>query len=280
MPTIAEKRAAFHALHKSGCFVIPNPWDMPSARWLQAMGFKALASTSAGFAWSKGLPDNGITRDMVLEHLAELVSATDLPINADFEGGFAHDPAGVAESVSLACDTGVAGLSIEDSTKQKDKPVYDFDDAVARIKAARAAIDRKGGDTLLVGRAEGFIAGKPDLDDVIARLKAYSNAGADCLFAPGLSKPEQIKAVVDAVAPKPFNLLIGTPIGLTVKDAEALGVRRISVGGALSRGIWGAFLRATKQILEEGRFDALGEGAPGMEINKFFYKDSKSRSGA
>jgi 2-methylisocitrate lyase-like PEP mutase family enzyme len=280
MPTIAEKRATFHALHKSGCFVIPNPWDVPSARWLQAMGFKALASTSAGFAWSKALPDNGVTRDMVLEHLAELVANTDLPINADFEGGFAHDPAGVAESVSLACDTGVAGLSIEDSAKQKDKTVYDFDDAVARIKAARAAIDSKGGDTLLVGRAEGFIAGKPDLDDVIARLKAYSNAGADCLFAPGVSKPEQIKAVVQAVAPKPFNLLIGTPIGLTVKDVEALGVRRISVGGALSRGIWGAFLRATKQILEEGRFDALGEGTPGMEINKFFYKDNKARSGA
>lgn len=280
MPTISEKRAVFHALHKSGCFVIPNPWDVPSARWLQAMGFKALASTSAGFAWSKGVADNGVTRDMLLEHLAELVANTDVPINADFEGGFAHDPAGVAESVSLACDTGVAGLSIEDSAKQKDKPVYDFDDAVARIKAARAAIDKKGGDTLLVGRAEGFIAGKPDLDDVIARLKAYSNAGADCLFAPGLSKPEQIKAVVDAVAPKPFNLLIGTPIGLTVKDAEALGVRRISVGGALSRGIWGAFLRMTKQIVEEGRFDALGEGAPGMEINKFFYKGSKARSGA
>ena len=280
MPTIAEKRATFHALHKSGCFVIPNPWDVPSARWLQAMGFKALASTSAGFAWSKGVADNGVTRDMLLEHLAELVANTDLPINADFEGGFAHEPAGVAESVSLACDTGVAGLSIEDSAKQKDKPVYDFDDAVARIKAARAAIDKKGGDTLLVGRAEGFIAGKPDLDDVIARLQAYSNAGADCLFAPGLSKPEQIKKVVDAVAPKPFNLLIGTPIGLTVKDAEALGVRRISVGGALSRGIWGAFLKMTKQIVEEGRFDALGEGASGMEINKFFYKDFKARSGA
>ncbi len=182
--------------------------------------------------------------------------------------------------MSLACDTGIAGLSIEDSTKQKDKPVYDLDDAVARIKAARAAIDRKGGDTLLVGRAEGFIAGKPDLDDVIARLKAYANAGADCLFAPGLSKPEQIRAVVDAVAPKPFNLLIGTPIGLTVKDAEALGVRRISVGGALARGIWGAFLRMTKQIVEEGRFDALGEGAPGMEINKFFYKDAQARRNA
>lgn len=280
MPTIAEKRATFHALHKSGCFVIPNPWDMPSARWLQAMGFKALASTSAGFAWSKGVADNGISREMLLEHLAELVDATDLPINADFEGGFAHDPAGVAESVSLACDTGIAGLSIEDSTKQKDKPVYDFDDAVARIKAARGAIDKKGGDTLLVGRAEGFIAGKPDLDDVIARLKAFSNAGADCLFAPGISKPEQITAVVQAVAPKPVNLLIGTPIGLTVKDAEALGVRRISVGGALARNIWGAFLRAAKQIAEEGRFDALSEGAPGAEINKFFYKDSKSRSGA
>lgn len=279
MPTIAEKRATFHALHKSGCFVIPNPWDMPSARWLQAMGFKALASTSAGFAWSKGVPDNGVTRGMLLEHLAELVDATDLPINADFEGGFADDPAGVAESVSLACDTGVAGLSIEDTTKQKDKPVYDLDHAVARMKAARAAIDRKGGDTLLVGRADGLNIGASGFDDVIVRLKAYASAGADCLFAPGLAKPDQIKAAVEAVAPKPFNLLIGTPNGLTVKDVEALGVRRISVGGALARGVWGAFLRMTKQIMEEGRFDALGEGAPGAEINKFFSGDSKLRGG-
>ncbi|MBX3549793.1 MAG: isocitrate lyase/phosphoenolpyruvate mutase family protein [Xanthobacteraceae bacterium] len=280
MPTVAEKRAAFRELHKSGCFVIPNPWDVASARWLQGMGFKALASTSAGFAWSQCLPDNAVTREMVLAHLRELVDNTDVPINADFEGGFADEPAGVAESVALGVDTGVAGLSIEDSRRDKDNPVYSIEEGAARIAAARGAIDRKGGDTLLVGRAENFFVGRPDLDDTIARLKAYSAAGADCLYAPGISKPEQIKAVVQAVAPKPVNLLIGTPMGLTVKDAEALGVRRISIGGSLARSAWGGFLRAAKQIAEEGRFDAFAEAAPGIEINKFFYKDSKARGGA
>lgn len=280
MPTVAEKRAAFRELHKSGCFVIPNPWDVASARWLQGMGFKALASTSAGFAWSQCLPDNAVTREMVLAHLRELVESTDVPINADFEGGFADEPAGVAESVALGVDTGVAGLSIEDSRRDKDNPVYSIEEAAARIAAARGAIDRKGGDTLLVGRAENFFVARPDLDDTIARLKAYSAAGADCLYAPGISKPEQIKAVVQAVAPKPVNLLIGTPMGLTVKDAEALGVRRISIGGSLARSAWGGFLRAAKQIAEEGRFDAFAEAAPGIEINKFFYKDSKTRGGA
>lgn len=279
MPTVAEKRAAFRALHQSGCFVIPNPWDVPSARLLQSLGFKALASTSAGFAWSQCLPDNAVTREMVLEHLRELVAATDVPINADFEGGFAHEPAGVAESVALAVDTGVAGLSIEDSKRDKDNPVYALEEGVARIKAARDAIDQKGGDVLLVGRAENFLVGRADLDDTIARLKAYAAAGADCLYAPGISKPEQIKAIVQAVAPKPVNLLIGTPMGLTVKDAEALGVRRISVGGSLARAAWGGFLRAAKMIAEEGRFDAFADAAPGLEINKFFYKDAKARSG-
>ncbi|MBY0532963.1 MAG: isocitrate lyase/phosphoenolpyruvate mutase family protein [Xanthobacteraceae bacterium] len=280
MPTISEKRATFRELHKSGCFVIPNPWDVSSARWLQGMGFKALASTSAGFAWSKCLPDNAVTREMVLDHLRELVANTDVPINADFEGGFAHDPAGVAESVALAVDTGVAGLSIEDSKRDKENPVYMLEEGAARIKAARAAIDKKGGDTLLVGRSENFLVGRPDLDDTIARLKAYSAAGADCLYAPGISKPEQIKAIVRAVAPKPVNLLIGTPMGLTMKDAEALGVRRVSIGGSLARAAWGGFIRAAKMIAEEGRFDAFAEAASGMEINKFFYKDNKARSGA
>jgi 2-methylisocitrate lyase-like PEP mutase family enzyme len=217
---------------------------------------------------------------MVLTHLRELVENTEVPINADFEGGFAHDPAGVAESVALAVDTGVAGLSIEDSKRDKENPVYSLEEGTARIKAARAAIDKKGGDTLLVGRAENFLVGRADLDDTISRLKAYSAAGADCLYAPGISKPEQIKAIVQAVAPKPVNLLIGTPMGLTVKDAEALGVRRISIGGSLARSAWGGFIRAAKQIAEEGRFDAFADAAPGMEINKFFYKDNKARSGA
>ncbi len=278
MPTVAEKRATFRELHRSGCFVIPNPWDVPSARWLQAMGFKALASTSAGFAWSQCLPDNAVPREMALDHLRELVANTDLPVNADFEGGFAHEPAGVAESVALACDTGVAGLSIEDK-REKDN-LYSLEEGAARIAAARAAIDKKGGDVLLVGRTENFIVGRPDLDDTIARLKAYAAAGADCLYAPGINKPEQIKAIVQAVAPKPVNLLIGTPMGLTVKDAEALGVRRISIGGSLARAAWGGFLRAAKMIAEEGRFDAFADAAPGMELNKFFHKDAKARSEA
>jgi 2-methylisocitrate lyase-like PEP mutase family enzyme len=277
MAGVSEKRAAFHALHKSGCFVIPNPWDVGSARWLQGLGFKALASTSSGFAWSKGFADNRVTRDMVLTHLSDLVAATDVPINADFEGGYARDSAGVFESVKLAVATGVAGLSIEDSTGDKNKPLYDIDTAVARLKAARKAIDETGGDTLLVGRAENFFAGVPDLDDTIARLKAYSNAGADCLYSPGVKTPEQIAAVVKAVAPKPFNLLIGNAIGISVKDAEKLGVRRISVGGALARSAWGGFLRAMKQITEEGRFDEFANAAPGVELNKFFAAD-KARS--
>jgi 2-methylisocitrate lyase-like PEP mutase family enzyme len=275
MASVSEKRAAFHALHRSGCFVIPNPWDIGSARYLQGMGFKALASTSSGFAWSKGFADNHVTRELVLSHLSELVAATDVPINADFEGGFAHDPAGVAESVKLAVKTGVAGLSIEDSTGDKAKPLYDIDMAVARLKAARKAIDEAGGDTLLVGRAENFFVGVPDLDDTIARLKAYANAGADCLYSPGVKTKEQIAAVVKAVSPKPFNLLIGGPLGITVKDAEELGVRRISVGGALARAAWGGFQRAVKQIAEEGRFDEFANAAAGAELNKFFNAGKK-----
>jgi 2-methylisocitrate lyase-like PEP mutase family enzyme len=275
MPSISEKRKAFRALHERGCFVIPNPWDIGSARWLQGMGFKALASTSSGFAWSKGYADSHVTRDIVLQHLAELVAATDVPINADFESGYAHNPAEVGANVKLAIETGIAGVSIEDSTGDKDKPLYDIDDAVARMKAARKAIDETGGDTMLIGRAENFFAGVPDLDDTIARLKAYSNAGADCLYSPGVKTREQIAAVVKAVAPKPFNLLIGNPIGISVKDAEALGVRRISVGGALARSAWGGFTRAVKQIVEEGRFDEFANAAPGAELNKFFNADRK-----
>jgi 2-methylisocitrate lyase-like PEP mutase family enzyme len=279
MPTVAEKRKAFRALHASGCFVIPNPWDVGSARFLQGLGFKALASTSSGFAWSQGFPDNHVTREMALAHLRALVEATDVPINADFESGFGADPAGVADSVNRAVETGVAGLSIEDSTGNRDKPLYDLDEAVARVRAARGAIDKAGGDTMLVGRAECFLVGRTDLDEVIARLTAYSAAGADCLYAPGLGKPEQISAVVKAVAPKPVNLLIGAPMGMIVKEAAALGVRRISVGGALARSAWGGFVRMAKQIADEGRFDGFAEAASGGELNKFFYKDRKQRGG-
>ena len=272
---IAARRRAFRQLHESGCFVIPNPWDTGSARYLQGLGFKALATTSAGAAWARALPDGQQTRDMVLDHLREIVAATDLPVNADFEGGFASDPAGVAQSVRLAVDTGVAGLSIEDSTGDAANPLRTLDDAVARMRAARTAIDEAGGNTLLVGRAENFIVGRPDLDDTIARLKAYAQAGADCLYAPGINKPEQIRAVVQAVAPKPVNLLIGSASGMSVAEAAALGIRRISVGGALARTAWGGFMRAARGIAEQGRFDGFAEGAAGQEINAFFRNDGR-----
>ena len=267
---IAARRRAFRQLHASGCFVLPNPWDAGSARYLQSQGFKALASTSSGFAWTQAHADNALTRDTVLAHLRELVEATDLPVNADFEGGFAADPQGVAESVRLAVETGVAGLSIEDSTGDAANPLRDIGDAVARMRAARQAIDQAGGDTLLVGRAENFIVGRPDLDDAIARLQAYSEAGADCLYAPGVRTPEQIAAVVAAVAPKPFNLLIGWSSELTLQDAAKLGVRRISVGGAMARSAWGGFMRATRAIAEQGRFDGFADAASGAELNKLF----------
>jgi len=269
-PSVTDKRRRFHALHESGCFVIPNPWDAGSARYLESLGFKALATTSAGFAWSKARPDNGVTRDMVIAHLADMVAATDLPLNADFESGFAADAEGVAESVRLAVDAGVAGLSIEDSTGDAARPLYDLEIAVERMRAARRAIDSKGGDTLLVGRAECFLVGRPDLDETIARLQAYSAAGADCLYAPGLRTREQIAAVVTAVAPKPVNVLIGWPSELTVADIAALGVRRISVGGALARAAWGGFMRAAKLLAEEGSFAGFQDAAPGAEMNALF----------
>ncbi len=267
MTDIARKRAAFRKLHESGCFVIPNPWDVGSARYLAHLGFKALASTSAGVAFSRGVPDTAVGRDGILAHLAELVAATDLPVNADFENGFAHDPAGVADSVRLCAQTGVAGLSIEDSTGDAAAPLYDIAHAVARIRAARAALDA---DAMLVGRAEGFLVGRPDLDDVIQRLRAYSEAGADCLYAPGLRTREHIAAVVAAVAPKPVNVLVSSPIGLSVADLAALGVRRISVGGALARAAWGGFIRAATEIAEHGTFEALGSATPHAALQKLF----------
>lgn len=269
-PSVADKRREFHRLHESGCFVIPNPWDPGSARYLQGLGFKALATTSAGFAWSKAQPDNGVTCDMVIAHLEEMVAATDVPISADFESGFAADAAGVAQSVRRAVDTGVAGLSIEDSTGDAARPLYSVVEAVERIRAARRAIDATGGDTLLVGRAECFLAGRPDLDETIARLKAYSSAGADCLYAPGLRTREQFAVVVEALAPKPVNALIGWPADLAVADLAALGVRRISVGGALARTAWGGFMRAAKLLAERGSFAGFDGAAPGGDLNALF----------
>lgn len=265
--SIADKRRQFHQLHRSGCFVIPNPWDAGSARYLQSLGFKALATTSSGFAWSQGLPDYGITREVALAHFAAMVEATDLPINADFQNGFAHDPRGVAESIELAVETGVAGISIEDSTGDPAKPLYDVDLAAARIRAARDAIDRKGGDALLVGRAECYLLGRPAIEETLARLKAYANAGADCLYAPGIRQSEHIARLVEGVAPKPVNLLVGFPSPLTVAQIASLGVRRISVGGALARSAWSGFMRAAKLLADEGSFDGFRDAVGGDALD-------------
>jgi 2-methylisocitrate lyase-like PEP mutase family enzyme len=272
--TVADKRAAFRALHASGCFMLPNPWDVGSARYIATLGFSAIATTSAGFAWSTGRADNCVTRESILDHLRAMVDATDLPVNADFENGFGKDPAGVAESVKLAVATGVAGLSIEDSTGDPDAPLFPLEVAVERLKAARRAIDECGGDTLLVGRAENFFVGVPDLDDTIARLKAYAAAGADCLYAPGIQTREQIAAVVAAVAPKPVNVLVGSTSDFTQEELAAMGVRRISVGGGLARAAWGGFMRAA-QGLANGRFDGFAGAAPGKQLNAIFLGDEE-----
>jgi 2-methylisocitrate lyase-like PEP mutase family enzyme len=267
--TPAEKRFAFHKLHETGCFVLPNPYDVGGARALQHLGFKAIASTSAGYAWSIGRPDNRATLEDVLQHLTALCDAVDLPVNADFEGGFAHKPEKVAANVARAVKTGVAGLSIEDSTGDAAKPLYERAFAIERIRAARSAIDADNSGVLLTGRCEGFLVGQADLDMVIDRLNAYAEAGADCLYAPGIKSKEQIAAVVKAVHPKPVNLLQGWP-GLSVAEATDLGVRRISVGGSLARAAWGGFMRAAREIAEQGTFNEFGKGAPGAELNKMF----------
>jgi 2-methylisocitrate lyase-like PEP mutase family enzyme len=264
--SVSEKRAAFRALHQSGCFTLPNPWDAGSARYLQSLGFKALASTSAGFAWSIGKADNRVTREDVLEHLTALCQATDLPVNADFEGGFAREPEGVAASVRLAVETGVAGLSIEDRTGNADAPLYDAGLAVERIAAAREAIDANDSGVVLVARCEGFLVGRADLDLVVKRMAAFAEAGADCLYAPGLATPEQVTALVQAVAPKPVNVLLGFG-ALGVNDLAALGVRRVSVGGALARAAWGGFARAARELAEKGTLTIPEGSITGREIN-------------
>ena len=279
-PTHAtEKRRAFRRLHEAGCFVIPNPWDVGGARFLQSLGFKALATTSSGHSWSQGFPDGAMPLAGVLAHLREIVDATDLPVNADFGNGFAPDAAGVAANVGLAIETGVAGLSIEDATGDDENPLFEIDTAVSRIRAARAAIDKAGGDTLLVCRAECFLVGRPDLDETILRLKRYAEAGADCLYAPGIRTRQEIAAVVAALAPKPVNLLVGSASGLTMEDIAALGVRRVSVGGALARTAWGAFANAARLMAEQGRFDGLANALRGQELDSFFRNDMSGREG-
>jgi 2-methylisocitrate lyase-like PEP mutase family enzyme len=272
MPSVAEKCLTFRKLHESGCFVIPNPWDIGSALYLQHLGFKAIASSSAGFAFSHGLADNTVPRDVMLCHLRELVEATDIPVNADFENGFAHGADPLMENVRLCVETGVAGLSIEDSTGDKEKPLYDFDHAVARISAARASIDDIGRDVILVARTEGFLVGSTDIKETIRRLEAFAEAGADCLYAPGIGKREDIAAIVKAVHPKPVNALINGPGGLTIADVTEIGVRRVSVGGALMRVAFGAFMRAARELVESGTFGGFAHAAPHGELNDFFRK--------
>jgi 2-methylisocitrate lyase-like PEP mutase family enzyme len=277
MSSISEKRAAFSKLHADGCFVIPNPWNVGSARYLQHLGFKALATTSSGFAHARGRADGEVPREQMLEHLREIVEASDVPVNADFEGGYAEAPEGVAESVRLCVATGVAGLSIEDSTDDPAKPLYDFDLALARVRAARAAVDRAGGDVVFTARTEGFIRGRPDLDETIRRLRAFADAGADCLYPPGIKTREQITAVVKAVAPKPVNLLMSSASGLTVKDIAEMGVRRISIGGTLARVAWTAMMRSAREIAEQGKFDSFAGTVPNAELNALFRDDHKKR---
>ena len=274
MPSIAERRDAFHKLHEAGCFVMPNPWNVGTARYFQGLGFKALATTSSGFAHAQGCADGAVPRDMMLQHLREIVEATDLPVNADFEGGYADAPDGVAESVRLGVETGVAGLSIEDSTGDPANPLYDFDLAVARVRAARAAIDKAGGKVVLTARTEGFICGRPDLDETIRRLKAFAELGADCLYPPGIRTREQITAVVKAVAPKPVNLLVSTS-ALTVAEIAAMGVRRVSVGGTLARVAWTAVMQSARQIAETGKFDSFAGVVPNSELNALFRADQR-----
>jgi 2-methylisocitrate lyase-like PEP mutase family enzyme len=277
-PSTLDKRRTLRKLHEAGCFVIPNPWNVGSARYLQGLGFKALATTSSGHAHSQGFPDGAQTRDDVLAHFRELADATDVPLNADFENGFADDPQGVAENVTRCIATGVAGLSIEDSPNNDTTPLYDFDLAVARVRAARAAIDKASGDVVFTARTEGFIRGRPDLDETIRRLKAFADAGADCLYSPGIRTREQIEATVKAVAPKPVNFLNSGAFGFTVSDLAALGVRRISVGGSLARVAMHAFIKTAREIAQEGRFDGFAGLIGNPELNAFFADDLKKRS--
>ena len=276
-PTTADKRKAFRRLHESGCFVIPNPWNVGSARYLQGLGFKALATTSSGHAHSQGFADGEQSCDEVLAHFREIAAATDVPVNADFEGGLADDPDKVAANVKRCIDTGVAGLSIEDSTGDPDQPLYDFDLALARVKAARAAIDKAGGDVVFTARTEGFIRGRPDLAQTIRRLQAFADAGADCLYSPGIKTREQIEATIKAVAPKPINFLNSGAFDFTVQDLAAMGVRRISVGGTLARVAMHAFINSAREIANEGKFDSFAGVMSNAELNKFFHDDFPRR---
>ena len=266
---MSDTISAFCTLHESGCFVIPNPWDIGSARYLEMLGFRALATTSSGFAWSLGKSDTTVTLEEALAHLAAISGAVGIPVNADFEGGFAVEPEGVAANVARAVATGIAGISIEDSTGDAAAPLFDLQLAVERVSAARAAIDQSATGVLLTGRSEGFISGRPDLAETIRRLTAYAEAGADCLYAPGLRSMADISTVVAAVAPKPVNVLVGSDF-TTVAELAAAGVRRISVGGALARAAWTGFIAAATEIAEEGTFAGLARAVPFSDIDGRF----------
>lgn len=281
MTDFTARRAAFRKLHESGCFLLPNPWDVGSARYLRGLGFKALATTSGGFAFSNGFPDAdwAVPRDVVLQHIAAIVASVDLPINADFESGYAHEPEAVAENVCLCVQTGVAGLSIEDASGDREDPLYDLPLAVERIKAAKAAIDATGEDVLLVARAECYLVGHPDpLAESLRRLEAYAEAGADVLYAPGAASRSDIEAIVKAVHPKPVNILLTSSAGLKIPELAEIGVRRISVGSALARAAWTGFIHAARQMAEENSMAGLDGATTFAELNGFFRKDLAERS--
>jgi methylisocitrate lyase len=267
----SDRCRVFRRLHESGCFVMPNPWDLGGARLLVRLGFPALATTSAGFAWSLGRPDNHVSLEEALGHLRSIAQGVEVPVNADFEGGFATEPAAVGRNVAAATATGIAGLSIEDSTGDASDPLFELSLAVERIRAARRAIDESGTGVLLTARSEGFIVGRPDLAETLRRLRAYAEAGADCLYAPGIRARADIAAVVKAVAPRPVNVLVGSDFA-TVAELADLGVRRISVGGALARAAWSGFLEAAKEIAERGTFTGLVHAVPSADINGSFAK--------
>jgi len=272
-----EKRRTFRLLHDAGCFVLPNPWDVGTTRYLQRLGFPALATTSAGAAFALGRPDSdeAVPCDVMLAHIRTIVEASDLPVNADFGAGYADEAEEVAANVRRCVATGVAGLSIEDSTGDAARPLYELPLAAERIIAARAAA---GTDPVLTARAECFLVGRRDLDEVIRRLSAYAEAGADCLYAPGITTREEIATVVAAVAPKPVNVLVGGASDLTVADLTALGVRCISLGSGLARSAWGGFIRAAERIASAGRFDGMSGAVPGADLNRFFRDDLRRRS--
>lgn len=267
--TVTDLRDRFRELHRSGCFVIPNPWDLGSAYLLVQLGFPALATTSSGYAWSRARPDNGVALEDALAHFRTIAEGVPVPVNADFEGGFAVEPEGVAANIAAAAATGVAGISIEDSTGDAAEPLFPFALAVERVRAARLALDAKAPGVVLTGRSEGFIVGRPDLAETLRRLTAYAEAGADCLYAPGIRSREDIASVVRAVVPKPVNVLCGSDFS-TVAELRDLGARRISVGGALARAAWTGFLEAAREIAERGTFTHLGRAVPFVEINQRF----------